>query len=145
MPAGRGTRAEDPSSSSIRSSRLYLATRSEREGAPVLIWPAPVATARSAIVVSSVSPERCEITARVAGLAGDADRLQGLGEGADLVDLDEDRVADAELDAAAQALTGLVTKRSSPTSWTASPRRSVSSFQPSQSSSSMPSSIETIG
>ena len=30
---------------------MYFATRSEREGAPVLIWPQPVATARSAIVV----------------------------------------------------------------------------------------------
>ena len=35
-----------------------------------------------------------------------------------------------------------VTKRSSPTSCTASPRRSVSVFQPAQSSSAMPSSIE---
>jgi hypothetical protein len=41
---------------------LYFATRSVREGAPVLIWPALVATARSAIVVSSVSPDRCEMT-----------------------------------------------------------------------------------
>jgi len=41
-----------------------LATRSLRDGAPVLICPAFVATARSAIVVSSVSPERWEITAR---------------------------------------------------------------------------------
>src|SRR5215207_3436986 len=49
-------------SSSMRSSRLYLATRSERAGAPALIWPQLVATARSAIVVSSVSPERCDIT-----------------------------------------------------------------------------------
>ncbi|CAB4939485.1 unannotated protein [freshwater metagenome] len=40
---------------------------------------------------------------------------------------------------------GFVTKRSSPTSWTFSPRASVSVFQPSQSSSSMPSSIERIG
>ena len=55
--------ADSPSSDSISSSRLYLATRSERAGAPVLIIPAPVATARSAIVVSSVSPERWEITA----------------------------------------------------------------------------------
>ena len=30
---------------------------------PAEIWPALVATARSAIVVSSVSPERCEMTA----------------------------------------------------------------------------------
>src|SRR5680860_1230803 len=42
----------------MRSSWLYFATRSERAGAPVLIWPQLVATARSAIVVSSVSPER---------------------------------------------------------------------------------------
>ena len=35
-----------------------MATRSERAGAPVLIWPQLVATARSAIVTSSVSPER---------------------------------------------------------------------------------------
>ena len=46
------------SSSSMRSSWLYLATRSVRLGAPVLIWPALTATAMSAMVASSVSPER---------------------------------------------------------------------------------------
>ena len=35
-----------------------------RAGAPVLIWPQLVATARSAIVVSSVSPERWLIMQR---------------------------------------------------------------------------------
>src|SRR5207253_924062 len=55
--------AASPSSASIWSRRLYFATRSDRAGAPVLIIPAPVATTRSAMVVSSVSPERCEITA----------------------------------------------------------------------------------
>src|SRR5215472_15910786 len=49
--------AASSSSSSIRSSWLYLATRSDRQGAPVLIWPQFSATARSAIVVSSVSPD----------------------------------------------------------------------------------------
>ena len=39
----------------------------------------------------------------------------------------------------------LVTNRSSPTSWHLAPIASVSAFQPSQSSSAMPSSIETIG
>ncbi|EXI73874.1 MAG: hypothetical protein AW07_02010 [Candidatus Accumulibacter sp. SK-11] len=39
----------------------------------------------------------------------------------------------------------LVTKTSSPTICTPLPRRLVSSFQPSQSPSAMPSSIETIG
>ena len=47
----------------MRRRRLYFASRSERDGAPVLIWPAAVATARSAIVVSSVSPERAETMA----------------------------------------------------------------------------------
>jgi hypothetical protein len=58
-----GQRADPPSSSSMRSNRLYLATRSLRLGAPVLIWPAFRATARSAMVVSSVSPDRWETTA----------------------------------------------------------------------------------
>ena len=44
----------------MRSSWLYFAVRSERLADPVLIWPAHVATTRSAIVVSSVSPDRCE-------------------------------------------------------------------------------------
>ena len=39
----------------------------------------------------------------------------------------------------------LVTNRSSPTSWHLAPTASVSAFQPSQSSSDMPSSIDTIG
>ena len=50
--------ARSPSASSIRISWLYLATRSERLMEPVLIWPAAVPTARSAMVASSVSPER---------------------------------------------------------------------------------------
>ena len=36
--------------------------RSERDSEPVLICPQLVATARSAMVESSVSPERCDIT-----------------------------------------------------------------------------------
>src|ERR1700678_2018388 len=51
-----------PSSSSMRSSWLYLAIRSVREAEPVLIWPTPVATARSAMKVSSVSPLRWDMT-----------------------------------------------------------------------------------
>src|SRR5262249_52935685 len=52
-----------PSCSSMRRSWLYLAVRSERASEPVLICPQLVATARSEIVESSVSPERCDITA----------------------------------------------------------------------------------
>src|SRR3954466_15271715 len=55
-------RASEPSSSSILMSWLYFAVRSERDSEPVLIWPQLMATARSAMVVSSVSPERCDMT-----------------------------------------------------------------------------------
>ena len=41
---------------------VYLAMRSVRLIEPVLIWPEFVATAMSAMVVSSVSPERCDVT-----------------------------------------------------------------------------------
>src|ERR1700686_985174 len=58
-----GKMADSPSSSSIRISWLYLARRSEGDSEPVLICPQLVATARSAIVASSVSPERWDITA----------------------------------------------------------------------------------
>ena len=53
--------ADLSSSSSIRINWLYFAMRSVRDIEPVLICPAFVATARSAIVVSSVSPLRWEI------------------------------------------------------------------------------------
>ena len=43
---------------------VVLGNASERETDPVFICPTPVATARSAIKVSSVSPERWEMTAR---------------------------------------------------------------------------------
>jgi hypothetical protein len=56
-------RALAPSCSSMRSSWLYLAVRSDRARLPVLIWPQRSATARSAMVESSVSPDRCDITA----------------------------------------------------------------------------------
>ena len=55
---GRSYVARSPSCSSILMSWLYLASRSLRAGAPVLIWPQFVATAMSEIVASSVSPER---------------------------------------------------------------------------------------
>merc|ERR1740123_2940776 len=47
-----------PSSSSMRSNWLYLARRSLRQGAPVLIRPVLRPTTRSAMKESSVSPDR---------------------------------------------------------------------------------------
>jgi len=49
------------SSSSIRMSCLYLARRSDRHGAPVLIWPVRKLTTKSAMKKSSVSPDRSKV------------------------------------------------------------------------------------
>jgi hypothetical protein len=87
----------------MRRSWLYFATRSVREAEPVLIWPALVATAMSAMVTSSVSPERCEMTSCICS-SGELDGIEGLGEGADLVHLHEDRVGGAGLDALLEEL-----------------------------------------
>ena len=59
---GDSNKAEAPRDLSISSSLLYLAIRSPRQADPVLIWPPPIATAKSAMKVSSVSPDRCETT-----------------------------------------------------------------------------------
>ena len=55
-------------------------------------------------MVSSVSPERCEHDGRPAGARGHLDGVQRLGERADLVELDEDGVGRALLDALGEAL-----------------------------------------
>ncbi len=54
--------ASSPRASSILRSWLYLHILSVLLLDPVLIWPELTATAKSAIVESSVSPERCEMT-----------------------------------------------------------------------------------
>ena len=88
----------------MRSSWLYFATRSLRAGAPVLIWPQFVATARSAMVTSSVSPLRCDIIAVYACRPASAMVSSVSGERADLVHLDQDRVGDAGVDAPLEPL-----------------------------------------
>ena len=54
---------------------------------------------------------------RVAGALRHVHGVERLGQRADLVDLDQDRIGDALLDALASAASTLVTNRSSPTSW----------------------------
>merc|ERR1711934_1320745 len=49
-----------PSSSSMRINWLYLASRSDLHGAPVLIWPVRKPTTKSAMKESSVSPDLCD-------------------------------------------------------------------------------------
>src|SRR5271156_316531 len=143
-------RAFGPSSSSIRNSWLYSAIRSVRDAEPVLIWPEPMATTKSARNVSSVSPDRCEtIDAYFA--------LRAIST-ASIVSLTLPiwfsliRIALPIPSAMPRAkIFGLDTNASSPTSWIflvpafPPPSSFVISFQPSQSSSARPSSIEMIG
>ena len=77
----------------MRMSWLYFAVRSERESEPVLIWPQLVATARSAMV--RPRSRRCGGTSRRnSPRAAPFDGVQRLGQRADLVDLDQDRVGE---------------------------------------------------
>jgi hypothetical protein len=81
------------------------------------------------------------------GVAGPLSHIGGgerLGEGADLVTLIRIELPVA-LSMPRERRSTFVTNRSSPTSWQRSPILSVRSFQPCQSSSDMPSSIEKIG
>src|SRR5918996_4008301 len=137
-------RAISPSSCSIRRSRLYLAVRSPRDGAPALICPAPVATARSAMVVSSVSPDRCEITRPKPASAA---RVTTSRVSVSVpIWLGFTRIAlAARARIPASSRSGFVTNRSSPTIWHRPPRASVAAVHPSQSSSPSGSSIDSIG
>ena len=88
-----------PSCSSMRSNWLYLQMRSVRDSEPVLICPAPVPTARSAMNESSVSPRTVRGNHAVARLLRHLDGIERFGDGADLVDLDQNGVGRAHLDA----------------------------------------------
>ena len=114
-------RAACRAASSMRSSWLYFATRSLRLAEPVLIWPARVPTARSAIVRVLGLARAVRGDRRVAGVPRHLHRVERLGDRADLIELDQQRVADALRDAFAARISGLVTNTSSPTSCTLSP------------------------
>ena len=77
---------------------MYLAVRSERARLPVLICPqAARPRGRRWSILGLARPVRHY--RGVAGRLGQADRVDRLGQRADLVDLDQDRVGDAVLDA----------------------------------------------
>src|SRR2546429_4466638 len=139
-----GKNATSPSSSAMRSSWLYFATRSVRDALPVLICPTPVATARSAMKVSSVSPERCEITAPYP--LERACAMHCSVSVSDPIWFSLIRIALATLSSIPRSNRSmLVQNRSSPTSCTRADSAAVSFAQPAQSSSASPSSIDTIG
>src|SRR3569832_2551004 len=128
----------------MRISWLYLAMRSERLSEPVLICPQLQATARSAIVESSVSPERWDITDVYAARCA-------ISTASRVSDSEPIWLTFTRIELAPPILmpddrrSVLVTHRSSPTSWIFLQSASVSAFQPSQSSSAIPSSMVMIG
>ena len=128
----------------MRSSWLYLAMRSLRLIEPVLIWPALVPTAMSAMVESSVSPERWLITAvQPARLAISIAAKVSVRVPIWLILIRIELATRFSMPS--RRILVLVTNRSSPTSCTFEPRRSLRCFQPSQSPSCMPSSMLMIG
>jgi len=72
------------------------------------------------------------------------DRLQGFGQSADLVELDQDGIGDATVNTTLDAL-GIGDEKVIPHKLQFLPNRSVRIFQPSQSSSASPSSSEMMG
>lgn len=88
---------------SIFSSRLYLHTRSVRAGAPVLICPAFSATAMSAMEGVLGFPAAVGEDGAVAVLLGEPHRPDGLGQGADLIGLDQNRIGAAGSNALLEA------------------------------------------
>ena len=129
----------------MRRSWLYFATRSVRDAEPVLIWPAPVRHGEVGDegvfrLARAVRDDR-----QIARRARHLDRLERLGQRADLVHLDEDRVRRRR--SRCRAPGARCSSRRCRRRRAGSGRRcrSVSSFQPSQSSSASPSSMETIG
>ena len=121
-----------------------MATRSLRAGAPDLICPMPVATTRSAIVVSSVSPDRWLIMQRQPlRCASSTASSVSVSEPIWLTFTSSALAADSSMPRRIRS--GLVTSRSSPTIWMRRPSSEVSADQPDQSSSDSGSSIDTIG
>ena len=83
---------------------MYLAMRSVREALPVLIWPASGAYGEVGDEGVFGFAGAVADDAGVAEAAGQFDGFEGLGDGADLVDLDQDGVGDLLLDSLLEAL-----------------------------------------
>ena len=123
---------------------MYFAILSVLDAEPVLISPVFIATAKSAIKVSSVSPDLwdeidlipCSWAILIASSVSDTVPIW--------LSLIKIELA-IPFSIPIWSLEIFVTKRSSPTSIIFSPKASVNFFHPSKSSSAIPSSIEIIG
>ena len=111
---------------------------------PVFICPAFTATAISAIVVSSVSPERWDIMVAYPARLAVSTVLKVSVRVPIWFTFTNTAFATPSLIPFSRNF-GLVTNRSSPTSCVVFPRALVNFFQPSQSDSAQPSSTDHIG
>ena len=128
----------------MRNNLLYFATLSDLAKDPVLIWDDIVATDKSAINVSSVSPDLCEtIVLKLAFLASEITSKVSLKVPIwfGLIKI----LLAHLLSIPFFNLFELVTNRSSPTTWTFLPISAVIFFHYSQSSSAKGSSMDLIG
>ena len=123
---------------------MYLATLSDLANEPVLIWEDIVATAKSAINVSSVSPDLCEmIVLKFAFFAFEITSKVSVKVPIWL-GLTKILLADFSFIPFSNLLE-FVTNKSSPTIWTLFPIAEVILFHDCQSSSANGSSIDLIG
>ena len=128
----------------MRSKRLYFATRSPRLGAPVLMNPAFSATAKSAKDVSSVSPLRWETIAANPDFC--ASLIACIVSVTVPIWFSLIKIALPQPSAMPRAKRAVfVTNKSSPTRRSLPPSAAVIRCQPDQSSSSKPSSKDTMG
>mmetsp|Transcript_67752 Transcript_67752/g.107348 ORF Transcript_67752/g.107348 Transcript_67752/m.107348 type:complete len:205 (-) Transcript_67752:915-1529(-) len=136
--------ASFPSCSSIRMSWLYFAFLSDRQGAPVLIWPQHNPTDMSAMVVSSVSPDRWEhITPQPFVLHNFTASIASVSD--PIWFTFKRRALQALVSRALFTFVTFVTVRSSPTTCVATPMFAVKPVHAAQSSWSKGSSMVTIG
>ena len=128
----------------MRNILLYLATLSDLAKDPVFIWDDSVATAKSAINVSSVSPDLWEIIVLKLDFFAKVTTSKVSDKVPIWFGLTRILLADL-LSIPFFNLLEFVTNKSSPTIWTFFPISFVIFFQDSQSSSAKGSSIDFIG
>src|SRR5579872_7398764 len=127
MPAKR---AFGPSASSMRNASFHFAIRSDRANEPTFNWQAAQPTARWTIVVSSVSPERAEtIAPKPARRASSQAAFASLTVPAWLTFTSTALTVFSA--AAARTRPALVTRKSSPITWTRPPTAAVKRMKPS--------------
>src|SRR5579872_2959661 len=118
------------SASSMRNASFHFAIRSDRANEPTFNWPAAQPTARWTIVVSSVSPERAEtIAPKPARRASSQAAFASLTVPAWLTFTSTALTVFSA--AAARTRPALVTRKSSPITWTRPPTAAVKRMKPS--------------